>query len=597
MHIENKISLGRKNFIFSLSIFAFLVLAFRMYSLQIVQHNKYVGIANSNRIRVVPTEAPRGIIYDRNGEIIADNKFQYNINVIPFEFDQESESCEKIAQLLNISKETIQKRIRNNWRGRFLPAKIAEDIDTKTLIKIQEHKLELPGVLYSLEPLRSFPSSVNMSHVIGYLREVSPKDIEKSKDFNYHQGDLIGWKGIERQYENTLRGKRGVNYIQVNAWGQAVGDYHGKEEIPAEPGRDLYLTIEMGLQKLTEDLMKDHPGVIIILNPENGEIYSMVSFPDYSPNLFSGIISSSDWASLRDNPDQPLYNRITNGLYPPGSTFKMIAAIAALENNIIDRNHKFFCSGKYKLGRREFKCWNQYGHGSVDMETAIEQSCNVYFYNLIRKMNIDLWAKYVDMFGFGRKTGIDLPNENPGVLPDSKYLDKKYGKNKWTEGNKLNQVIGQGDVVATPIQLSRYISAIATKGDMIQPHLGYKYKNENDDGFRFLKYEKSKISEISDNTWNFIEHALSQVVYAPRGTGHAAQVKGMQVFGKTGTAQNPHGEDHAWFVSWAENDSIKVAAVGIIEYGGHGGSTTAPIVQQLFEYCKNNVDKFKNYNE
>jgi len=558
-----------------------------------VQHNKYVGIANSNRIRVVPTEAPRGIIYDRNGEIIAENKFQYNINVIPFEFDQDSESCEKVAELLNISTETIRKRIRNNWRGRFLPARIAEDIDTKILTKIQEHRLELPGVLYSLEPLRSFPASANMSHVIGYLREVSPKDIERFKDFKYHQGDLIGWKGIERQYEPILRGKRGVKYVQVNAWGQSVGEYPGKEEIPAEPGKDLYLTIETGLQKLTEELMTGHPGVIIIFNPENGEIYSMVSYPDYSPNLFSGIISPKDWAGLRDNPDRPLYNRITNGLYPPGSTFKMVATIAALENNIVDPKQKFFCSGKYKLGRREFKCWNQYGHGNVDMETAIEQSCNVYFYNLIRKMDIDIWAKYVDLLGFGKKTGIDLPNENPGVFPNSKYLDQKYGKNKWTEGNKLNQVIGQGDVTATPIQVAKYTAALATKGGLIVPHLGLRYKVEGESGFHYIRPEKGKITEISDNTWNFVHNSMSKVVYAPRGTGSAARVKGMKVFGKTGTAQNPHGEDHAWFIGWAENDSVKVAGVGIIEHGGHGGSATAPIIQQLFKYCNINADKLK----
>ena len=593
-HIENKITSGRKNFLFFIIIMAFLVLAFRMYSLQIVQHNKYVGMANSNRIRVVPTEAPRGIIYDRNGQIIAENKFQYNINVIPFEFDEKGEGCEKLSQLLGTSKETIKKRIRNNWRGRFVPAKIVEDVDTKTLIKIQEHKLELPGVLYSLEPLRSFPSVANIAHAIGYLREVSPEEIERTKDFKYHQGDLVGWEGIEREYESILRGKRGVKYVQVNAWGQAVGEYQGKEEIPAEPGKDLYLTIEMGLQKLTEELMKDHPGVIIILNPENGEIYSMVSSPDYSPNLFSGIISSSDWSTLINNPDRPLYNRLTKGIYPPGSTFKMIATIAALENNIIDPNHTFFCSGKYKLGRREFKCWNTYGHGSVDMEKAIEQSCNVYFYNLIRRMDIDLWAKYVDMFGFGKRTGIDLPDENPGVLPNRKFLDKKYGKNKWTEGNKLNQVIGQGDVIATPIQLAKYTSALATEGKLIVPHLGLKYGEENNNSFHYMRPQHSQITEISDNTWHFIEHAMSEVIYAPHGTGSKAQVKGMKVFGKTGTAQNPPKEDHAWFVGWAENDSIKVAAVGIVENGGHGGSATAPYIQQLFEYCRDNVSKFKS---
>jgi len=591
--IENKISSARKNFVFSVVIFLFLILFVRMYNLQIMQYSKYVGIANSNRIRMIPTEAPRGIIYDRNGQIVADNKFQYNINVIPFEFDPDGESCEKVAGLLDITPGTIKKRMRNNWRGRFLPAKIAEDVDIETLTKIQEHKLELPGVLYTFEPLRSFPSAANMSHIIGYLREVSQKDIELSRDFNYQQGDLIGWKGIERQYEKILRGKRGIKYIQVNAWGQAVGTYKGEEEIPAQPGKDLSLTIELGLQKLAEDLMAELPGVVILMNPENGEIYAMVSSPDYSPNLFSGIISPEDWAVLRDNPARPLYNRITNGLYPPGSTLKMVAAIAALENNIISSNHEFFCSGKYRLGRRVFHCWNEYGHGRVDMEKAIEQSCNVYFYNLIRKMDIDLWAKYASLFGFGRKTGIDLPNEHPGVCPDSEYLNAKYGVNKWTEGNKLNQVIGQGDMIATPVQLAKYVSILSTRGKVVRPHLALKYKNMKGEGFTYLRPEQKQIAGISEHNWRFIQEAMSRVVYAPRGTGSRARVDSMRVFGKTGTSQNPHGEDHAWFVGWAENDSIKVAAAAVIEHGGHGGSAAAPIIQQLFEYCKNNVEKFK----
>lgn len=555
-----------------------------------MQYSKYIGMANSNRIRVLPTEAPRGIIYDRNGKIIADNKFQYNINVIPFEFDEKGEACEKVAQLLEITPETIRKRIWNNRRGRFLPAKIAEDVDIETLTKIQEHKLELPGVLYTLEPLRSFPSEAHLSHTIGYLREISPEEIERSKDFKYQQGDLVGWKGIEKHYERILRGQRGVRYIQVNAWGQAVGEYQGKEEIPAIPGKDLYLTIELGLQKLAEDLMRDKPGATIIMNPENGEIYAMVSYPDYSPNLFSGIISNADYAKLRDNPDKPLINRITNGLYPPGSTFKMIATIAALENNIVDKHHSFFCSGKYRLGRREFKCWNKYGHGNVDMETAIEQSCNVYFYNLIRKMDIDLWAKYVKLFEFGQKTGIDIPNEYKAVFPDSKYLDKKYGKKGWTEGFKLNQVIGQGDVTATPVQLVKYAAALSTKGKIVRPHIGLKYLDGTD--YNFIKSKNDSIVEISSSTWDFVHKAMSQVVYATRGTGKQSQVDGLKVYGKTGTAENA-GEDHAWFVGWAENDSIKVAFASIYEHGGHGGSASAPIVKELIEYCKNNVEKFK----
>jgi penicillin-binding protein 2 len=587
---QNNVTTGQRNVFYVLIVAVFLLLAARLYQLQIVLYNRFVGMADANRIRVVSQEAPRGIIYDRNGDIIVDNQSRYNISVIPYELQRNREVYTILSGILRIPESELRERVKRNWRGQLLAARVAEDVDFVTLAELEERRLELPGVIYSLQPIRSFPSNANLSQVLGYLREVDKNDLQVVKDYGYRAGDYIGWNGVEREYENILRGTRGVSYVQVNVYGQEVGSIQDKRRVQSRIGNDLYLTIDLELQRYAESLLDGHKGAIIIMDADNGEIYTMVSKPDYLPNLFSGIVESDIWDKLRNDPDKPLYNRAIQGTYPAGSTFKVVAAIAALERKVIDPKATFYCRGGLRLGRREFKCWKSSGHGRMDLNKAIINSCNVYFYNLIQRMDIDVWADYAKKFKFGKCTGIDLYGESQGVIPDRAFLDRKYGLRGWTEGNKLNLVIGQGDLIVTPIQMLRLIASIGTRGKLPTPHVGLKYFDRSKNHFFPLNQtHPDSISDIHEATWDMIQSALYDVVNSSNGTGRAARTKGLDIYGKTGTAQNPHGEDHSWFIGFLKSEGRTMALTVLVEHGGSGGGEAAKISGNLFRFIHNQI--------
>ncbi|MDD5764911.1 MAG: penicillin-binding transpeptidase domain-containing protein, partial [Candidatus Marinimicrobia bacterium] len=311
-----------------------------------------------------------------------------------------------------------------------------------------------------------------------------------------------------------------------------------------------------------------------------------VSKPDYAPGLFAGTVKPEVWRDLVMNPNRPLYDRVTQGTYPPGSTFKIVAVLSALENQAVDPEWSIYCNGSYRMGRRVYKCWKKEGHGRMNMHDAIVHSCNVYFYNLIRKIDIDVWSKNASNFKFGTKTNIDLYGESAGTLPDAKFLDKKYYGIGWTEGTKLNLVIGQGDLLVTPIQMVRFAGGLATRGKIVQPHLGMKYLHDGDSQVSYFTVPSDTITSYSPEMWEFIENAMFDVVES--GTGRAAKVKNVKIFGKTGTAQNPHGDDHAWFIGWSKPEQgAPLAIVVMIENGGSGGGIAAQIAGKIYNYYYN----------
>ncbi len=588
-YLQNNATSLHRNLLLLIAFILFFILGIRLYQLQIVDYNRFAGIAEANRIRVVTQPAPRGIIYDRNGQIIVDNKSQYNVNLIPFEVAKNDSAFGLLSDILNIPETEIQRRVKKNWRGRFLPLRIAEDIDFETLTDLEERRLELPGVMYSLEPIRSFPSQAHLSHVLGYLREIDQDDLQMIKDYGYRPGDLIGWKGVEREYESVLRGKRGFNYVQVNVYGQEVGKVQNRHSVESQFGNDLYLTIDIGLQTYAEQLLADKKGAAVVMDAKTGEILMIVSKPDYSPGLFSGIVESNVWNELLNDAERPLFDRAIQGTYPPGSTFKIVAVLASLEENILDPDTKVRCRGAYKLGRRYFKCWKESGHGRMNLFDAIVNSCNVYFYTLIRKMDVDLWAKYAKIFRFGELTKVDLYGESQGILPDEPFLDEKYGKGGWSEGNKLNLVIGQGDLLVTPLQMVRFTGALATHGKLPTPHLGLKYIEHGTNRFQpFLFSTTDSIQSISAMSWEFVERAMYDVINSSTGTGRAAKVRGLDVYGKTGTAQNPHGEAHSWFIGYSKEGGRTLAITVLIENGGSGSGVAAVTARRLFSYCHKN---------
>jgi len=579
---HNSVSSLRKNSFIITLILLFMILLVRLYYLQIVKGPRFRGIAEANRIRVVPIEAPRGIIYDRHGQIITDNKSQYNVEVVPYELRTTAEGDSIVAQIVGLTTAQVRHRIRNKWRGPFVPVKIVEDVDFQMLNRVEENKVNLPGVLYSLEPIRAFPTPAHLSQVLGYVREIGKNELKRVENLGYKQGDLIGWRGVEKQYEQVLRGSRGYTYLQIDALGREVGRLQDRDNVPPKPGNDLYLTIDLDLQVMAESLVGEHKGAIVILDAQNGEVLTLVSKPDYPPGLFAGVVSNEVWTSLRTDPDQPLYNRATQGTYPAGSTFKLIAIFTALEKKAVEPSWSAFCPGQYRLGRRIFKCWEAKGHGRMKMHDAIVHSCNVYFYNLIRRLDTDDWATYGKLFGFGQCTGIDLFPESEGVMPDVNFLNRKYGLNGWTDGNKLNLVIGQGDVLVTPVQMARFCASLATRGKLVQPHIGLKYIDKATNLTHEIVTKNDSIQTISPATWEFVENAMNEVVSS--GTGRGALVRGVPVFGKTGTAQNPHGEAHAWFIGYMKEAHQTIALAVLIEHGKSGGGIAAQIAGKLFNY-------------
>lgn len=547
----------------------------------IIQHDKYRQLADYNRIRPVLVNAPRGQIFDRNGVLIAANQSVYSVSVVRDEMRNEDDELNLLAEYIGIKREIIDFNMKKYYRGRFLPATIARDVSIKNLSLIEEHRGDLPGVNYSEFPIRLYMDKPGpqLSHVLGYLREIGRNELEKYANSDYTPGDFIGAQGLEKQYEWRLKGFKGILYYQVDALGREVGLVMDKAPIPSTPGEDLTITIDSGLQGYAEELLEGGIGSIVMMNASTGEVLAMVSKPDYVLDDFAGFIDERSWGEYVSDTTKPLLNRATLGLYPPGSAYKIITTIAALEEYKVDPLWTIECSGIYQYGDRSFGCWKPEGHGTVNLSKGLVESCNIYFYHLIQRMELDVWYKYGRMFGFDEKTGIDLPEEYSGIIPDRKYMDNKYGKHRWTRGFLLNVAIGQGDILVTPLQMVRFISMIATRGKYIQPWLVEPYQLSEEE-------KRDKRVNLKKSTWDKIHKMTFDVVNAFNGTAYSSRIsdKKIKFYGKTGTAENPHGKPHAWFVGFAVYRSEIVSISVIIENGGHGGVFAAPIASKLIQY-------------
>lgn len=557
-------------------LIVFSILIIKFFQLQVVRYNQYKDKANINSIRAESTNAPRGSILDRNRKIIVDNAPTYVLIAQPNVIGNIDSTISIISQLINCDSTLLSENYKKYYYGYFSPVRLIKDLTFEQISRLEEHRLDLPGIEYKQIHERHYASDMNGSHFLGYVIEVDRRNIQNLSNSNeYNYGDLIGWSGLEKSYESHLRDQKGVEYNAVDAYGRIIGEVAGRSKVVPKPGKDLVITIDSKLQKFIEDLMVDKRGCVIVGEPTTGEILSFVNSPSYSPDLFTGITLSNEWNQILNDPDKPLLNRITRGLYPPASTFKMIALIYILEHGAISPNKQIYCSGKYRLGNRIFRCWNETGHGYVDLDKALIQSCDVYFYNVIQNIPLDGWAELCRQFGFGQKTGIDLPSESFGNVPDEKYFNLRYGERGWTRGLKLNISIGQGEILVTPIQLLTYINLFFTNGFTKQPHFVESSKIKN-----------VEIENISENTWNRINTLLFRIVSDKKGTGQLADphIDGLKVAGKTGTAENPHGEPHALFIGYAVKDNIQRSFVILLENAGHGGDEAAPIVRKILSY-------------
>ncbi len=558
----------------------FLVFLGRLYQLQMIYSEEYGKKSEENSIRTIPRDPVRGYMYDRTGTLVVDNRPAFTVTVMPFEFD--SRRIPDLAALLQLGEDFIRERLRKGAAySRFVPVKIKRDVDFRTLSALEEHRDRLPGVDYQIESKRFYPTRAVASHILGYTKEISETQLRQLGD-EYTQGDVVGSSGLEGQYERVLRGQKGAEFSTVNVRGQVIGSFdNGRNDIPSVEGNDLLLAMDFGLQALAESLFADRRGALVALDPSNGGILALVSKPDYDLSTFSGVTPPEVWRALNADESRPLFNRATLTRYPPGSTYKMILAIAALEGGVVSPSWRVQCGGSFRLGNKVFK--DLHVHGSVDMVEAIQKSCNVYFYTLMLKVGLDPWSKIGAEFGFGQPTGIDISEENPGLLPTTAYMNRRYGERGWTKGFLPSLGIGQGELGVSPIQMACYAMALANEGWYYRPHAVVAIRDKVTRHVDTLGYTARRI-RVSQSTWNVVREGMRRVVQEPGGTAGLARVRGVEAAGKTGTAQNPHGmKDHSWFIGFAPFDHPKIAIAVLVENSGFGGSFAAPLAGLCFE--------------
>jgi penicillin-binding protein 2 len=582
-----------KRLIFSAALcIIFFVLLIRFVYIQLYMGEEFLQASEDNRVRTIDVEPPRGLIVDRYGTILVDNYPAFALYTVPAELKNSDSAYAILSTALNLKPKEIQERIRRNSRGNFLPMKLERQLDFATLSLLQERRLDLPGVDFRAESRRSYPRGVKAPHLFGYLGEITESELNNKRDQGYEPGDLVGKKGLEARYETILRGTKGKRYVQVDALGRIAGDLSetGNPQLastPPVPGKNLLVSIDASLQHYLEQELTGKRGGAVVLNCKNGEVIAMVSKPDYDIELFSRPVSGVIWQQLGNDPDKPFYDRMVQSLYPPGSTFKMVLVFAGLETGLIDPEERVFCPGYYRLGTRAFGCWKTGGHGAVNLLQGLEQSCDVYFYRMGLKVGLKNWAKYARHFGFGKTTGIDLIGESPGLVPDEEYFDRRYGKNKWSKGLVLNVSIGQGDLLTTPLQMAYFAMTIANDGHTFKPRLKRGVQDPLTGMEEFEQPDSVFIDGIRPETYAMVKRGMYMVVHGSHATGRAAAVPGITTAGKTGTAQNPHGESHAWFIGYAPFEDPQIAWCVFVENGGGGGAVAAPIARGIISLLLN----------
>lgn len=579
-----KLSLAdRERISIILVLLAVLLLATGLVKLQVVEHAAMVERSENNRIRVVPIVPRRGRVYDRNGQIIIDNRPSYTVSVVPAE-EIKGQTLSNLSPLIGLDTLQIRKRIRKNTVSRFQPAAVKVDIPFDVVAVLEEQYEKFTGVSYQMERVRRYSDSLAAEVITGYVGEASPAELEQAPKGTLRLGSMIGKKGLEKQYDHLLRGTEGYAYIEVFASGQIRGPYEGRPTIEAVPGIDLVLSIDNDLQLATQQLPDSFCCyAIVAMDPRSGELLAMTSSPGYDANIFSSVIPESLWQAISSDTSHPLLNRPLTGLYPPGSTVKPVVMGAGLEENFISPQSTFrSCLGGFQFGNRVFHCWKRRGHGTLNAVGTLEQSCDIYMYQLGLLLDVDKIGEYYSRCGFGVPTGIDLPGEAAGLVPTRAYYNERYGKNKWTRGLILNTSIGQGELLATPLQVAQFFCGLANKGIVYRPHL-VKAKILPNGVRQEVVPEVSFKLPFSQATLEILFEGLTQVVEGEHGTAKGLYTDRYRIGGKTGTSQNPHGEDHSLFVGMAPLERPEIVVCAIVENGGHGSEVAAPLVGRIID--------------
>jgi len=567
----------RLNWLLIFVVICFAILVISLWYLQMIKGEEFKERAVENCIRSLVEDAPRGRVYDRQEKLLVTNRPAVVVSVILAEVDDLEKLSERLSKIIGISPEEISQTVKNYRGNPFKPVKILDDCKTNKIIEIEERKEELKGVVLEVKPRRDYLYNDFAAHSLGYVGEIDKEELQQFGNPKFQGGDIIGKAGLEKYYDNILRGEKGGKEVEVDASGQEVATLLYQKPVP---GKDLVLTIDRDLQLYGENLLFGKKGSIIVSDPNTGEILALVNRPSFSPNIFANGISSSDWQRLSTDTDYPLTNRSVQGVYSPGSIFKVVTAIAALEEGVTDRKRKIYCSGSFELAGQVFTCWKETGHGSLSIVDAIAHSCNIYFYTLGKDLGIERFNKYMQTFGLGEKTGIDLPAEAVGTIPSAQWKQREV-KEIWFPGDTINLSIGQGYLLLTPLQVHNIITAITGEGEIFKLHLVKKVISADGKTVKEIKPEIYRKLNFSPDTFKIVKEGLRQTIL--KGTGWRANIKGLAVAGKTGTAQNPQGETHAWFIGFAPYENPEVCITVFLENGGEGGEAAAPIARAMLE--------------
>ena len=549
----------RVNLVGIVMVICLAILLVRIAWLQLVEGERYFLLSKNSRLRLLPLSPTRGLILDRKGEKLAGNEARFSLAVVPSNVAQLDQLLDRLSKMVQLDTEAVEKKLLSAPNP-FRPVSIKKNLDMSLVAFLLEREEDFPGVVIVTDPVRTYPSAEIGSHLLGYLGEVSQKELALSSSFGIEMGDLVGKMGMEKVYNRYIQGEKGGRQIEVDVHGRPLRTI---SEVDPLSGYNIYLTIDLEMQKIAEEELGRRKGAVVIGDPHTGEILALVSHPNFNPNLFSHGLSRERWEELKNNPQNPLENRAVRGAYPPASTFKIIVAIAALETHRIGSKDTFFCPGQYRVGNRIFKCWKEYGHGRIDLEEAIIDSCDVYFYQLGLKVGVQKIAHFANLFGLGEPTGVDLLSEAQGLVPSPSWKRKNRGDG-WYHGDTANLSIGQGYILTTPLQMFRVISAVANGGYLVQPYLVKRIVDIHGKVVQENSQAKKKKIPLSTSTVKFLQRSLAGVVR--EGTGWRARNKTVSISGKTGTAQSADEErPHNWFLSYALSDKPRLAAVVLVE--------------------------------
>jgi len=584
-----------------LMLLVLLAYVFRMWHLQVLQGATYRYQSENNRIRLEEIPAARGIIFDRNGNPLVENRPAYHIQLIREDVRDLDQTIRDVARLCERSPEELFGVLEAGKHvPKFLPMRLMSDIDRDCLARVEAQRIRLPGVFIQLEPKREYRWRGTAPHLIGYLSEITEAELKGGQYQGYFPGEEVGRIGVESAFEKYLHGKRGGRQVEVDAIGRRM---RLLDEVLPIAGKNVWLTIDIQLQKVAESCIEGRAGAIVALDPNNGAVLAMASSPLFDQEKFIRGMKREEWQALSRDSSHPLLNRCINGTYPPGSTYKPLVALAALQEGAITPDTNFSCPGFLEFADRRYRCWRAHGHGSMSMVPAIIQSCDVYFYQSGLRLGVDRLAHWVKAFGLGERTGIGLPGESPGLVPSSAWKKQALGV-PWQKGETLSIAIGQGFDSATPLQMTLAYAAIANNGKLWQPFVVHRIEGHGPDEVDEIRGKLKQKIPIEQRYFDVVKKGLLGVVESEQGTAHAIKDKTYPTAGKTGTAQvvqmaegpnrtptknlRERDRDHAWFIGYAPANNPQIVVGALVEHGGHGSSAAAPLVQKVIaEYLRN----------